>query len=438
MATTYILRLVRANATHYDLLTHCPTVIPDPKYEYDDDSPPRLGSILQRWLIKGIMYGAGAVATETAWAALRAKIEDPTSAPDGIRLIRNETAGDTIIERMDPQASTAWADFRVNWMRPILSDGMWRSEVAYEMEVEARKNFALGSGIVNLEQQERWSYDARGLLTHSLTGVVRTAAGGAEAVARTLGLADPGGSYAFATKGPQGVDVEVLDSGGRQARFTSIVQEAGAQLPSNTAADYSEQVATASDGVEETTTTVVSAEGTGAATAARSARPATRLIVSDVRIDAPQRRASATYVTVRRASGQPVAVIHRTVSIRPGGNPLRYRPVSGAAPHRHLLAAEPAEVVEAVTVELLGINDPSAFVVPVPLAVAGLVEDRSRREVGAPQRTRHGIDHSGDRNVATLRRFYSAANADGLDALIGEALNHTPATVPLTGEVSRA
>lgn len=405
---SFTVRLRRSGSTVYTFSTPTPFVEVSTVPAYDTDEPPVLAGLDRTWTVTGYLRGATEAATITAWDALKSVLDTAATAPDGIQLLRDGNVVDSIATEQ------GYEGVRVLSYEAPRSDLQWRGEVRFSIRVTGRKRLATtvtSAGTISLlETTESWSYSESGLLTHTLRGRVEVSSGSAVSVARLLGLTNPGGSFAFSTNGPEGVDVEQLDAADRSASFVSTVQEAGATLPGSVGAGFRKTTTTETASGFTVTTVEATAVGIGAEAAVRAARPG-GTSSERVSVDPFGRSATATYVVKAPVGGSGSSVLraHR-ITTRGGGRPRRFSVMSGGRPPiAHLLAFEPVEVDEEGVVEVVG-NAPGTDLFKIPTPVPGLVEDTNRLALSAPERVEIGRDRAQDRWQVRFSRGYVATS----------------------------
>ncbi len=402
---SYEVRLTRGGTSVFTFGSHTPFVEPEHSYEHDQNEPPRLVSIAKTWTIEGRLYGANEAEVVSQWTALTKALEDPAQAPDGVELLRDGT----VVEAITP----AWGfgRFRVEQLAAPRVERAWRTELHFVTRISGVK--ALGGAgsnpsakVSKLTQTESWAYGESGLLTKTLSGEVEVVKGAkATELARTLGLKLPGPHFAFVTRGPEGVNVERLDEADSRARFTSIVQESGASLPSGVAPSFGRAVHVTRSNGEALTTITVNASGPGAEAAVRREKPSGTLTES-VTVDPHKRSAVAVYVTSRLDGGRLLRT-HR-LTTRGGGRPIRYtRRTGGRPPAKHVLPRAEVEIQEEIQVEVTGTPGLNDWQLPAPLG--GLDEDTSELSFAPfPTRVVIGATRAADKWLMGVRRVYRA------------------------------
>lgn len=431
---SYTVRLRKSAATVYTFTSPTPFVAPVHAYEHDDSEPPRLAVLAKTWVLQGVLYAASEALAVAAWDGLKALLDVPASIPDGVQLLRGATLVDSIATEDGYEA------VKVETLESPRTDLQWRGEMAFSLRVTGRKRFTTtttSAGVISkISTQETWAYDEAGLLTRTLTGELEAASGSAVAIARTLGLALPGGDYAYETNGPDGVDVERLDLADRRARFTSRVRQAGATLPGGVGPSFSKRTSVSRGGGSVVTTVSATARGTGAEAAVRAARPSGQLAAEEVDVDPFGRSASATYVSREPDTGAPILKFHR-LSTRGGGRPRAWSRMSGGRPPiLHVLSFGPVELEEECLIELVG-NAPGTDSYKFPGPVPGLVEDTSKMSFDGPTRIAVGASRSQDVwQMRLVRGYVGASLPEVLAAASKQALAPGSGSTP-TAEAAR-
>ena len=400
---SFEVRLVRGGQPFFTFGSHTPFLEPEHQYDHNQMEPPRLVSVTKTWTVDGRLYGSSEAEVIALWTALTKALEDPTQYPEGAELLRDGTVVEAI------SAALGYRHFRIEHLGAPRIERAWRAELRFVTKISGVRVFpGLGanSKVSKLTLNESWAYTEAGLLTKTLSGELEVITGEkASLVARTLGLKLPGQSFGFVTAGPEGVNTEQLDQADLTARFTSIIQEAGAPLPSGVGPSYSRSLHVTRSSGETMTTTTVTATGPGAEAAVRRERPQAVLSES-VTVDAFRRTATAVYVQEKLDLGRLLRT-HRFTT-RGGGRPIRFtRRTGGRLPAKHVLPRAEVEVQEEIQVEILGSPGIADFAVPAP--PAGLDEDTSELAFAPfPTRVALGATRAQDRWVMGVRRVYRA------------------------------
>lgn len=387
-----------------------PFLSPAISYEHDDQEPPRRSASRVTWKITAKLYGADEEAVKDAWLELRAAIESSTSPVQGAQLLH----GETVIEEVSPEGG--YDEFKVESLGSPESDPQWTAEMVAVIVVSAIKRIetgTTGSTIAELKQTLTYSYGEEGLVTKTLEGEVSATSGNsAETIARTLGLELPSTSFAYVTRGPEGVDVEVLDRADRKAHFTSTVRESGRVLPGGVGPGFSVDVETITVDGEEITTTTVTAEGPEAVAAVKGRRPSGKLSETQRQNDW-RRTAGAVYVT-RKTSPTATPLKRRAFTTSGGGRAITWtRRTGGRKPIKHLGSFAPVTIDETITLERTGSPERllTDQIIPAPLDKVNAPEDTSGfRLEGGPDLVEKGKDASGDRWQIKIHRRYAAAD----------------------------
>jgi hypothetical protein len=424
---TFSVRFVKKGAAHYPFAA-APFVAPEHTYEYDLSLPPRLVAIVKTWTLQGILYGAGDAALGAAWDGLKSKIEDPTSYPDGIELLRDAIVFESI------SAAGWYDDWRIERLSSPRTALQWRGELRFTLRVVGRRRLPTAGKVSKLTASETWAYDEAGLLTRTLTGDLEVTDGSATALARTLGLKVPGNTFAFVTAGPEGVDVVRLSPSDLKARFTSTIKESGAALPDQVGPSFVlETETTIRDGVA-TKTTHVTAAGPGAVAAIQAQVAAGRLHEA-TGSDPHRKTAHGTFVETKPETGTQVLKLHR-FSVSGGNQPIAFtRRTGGRRPVSHALSYTPVDVVELI--EVLTWGPPATASIKLPSPVAGLVEDRDAWRLVGPERTAIGKDETADTWTTRVTRLYRAAQLDPVFTPLFQSVLVPGAGTTLDDEVAR-
>jgi hypothetical protein len=424
----------------YTFATHTPFTSLTRKYDFDDSQPPRLVSTVSTWTLDGIILGTESTLA-TDYAALKAKLENPNTYPDGLELVKDPS---TVVETL-----SGYAEFKVELLELPQSDRQWRTEIRFRVKVSGKQRYAqagtLPPNLADYKVTHSWSYDETGLATETLQGEIEVSSGSAVATARLLGLTLSGTSR-FVTNGPEGVDVEQLDRADRKARFTSTMRELGLSAPASVGPSFSvtRQTTVQANG-EELTTTSVSAAGAGAESAVKSYRPAS-VFTESVSVDNFQRRSSGTFVTKKIITQK----THR-FTVTGGGRGFRWtRRTNGRKPARHTASFGEVTIREDFRVETLGDPSPEKFKIPVALTdvpsnggdAGSIALDTSGFELQGPEVLEFGKDRASTKWAITLHRRYQCASFAEAAAAIFRAAAQDQATrgdgaVFLAGEISK-
>ena len=422
----WAIRIRRGAATVLTYDTPTPYADPVNVYEHDDSEPPRITAVRKTWTIEGLFVGTAA-AVATAWGTLTALLENTASPPDGVQLVRDPSGAAAVVDSISDETAGV-NEVRFEQLEVVRTAGVWDVELAFRVRVTGVLRFADADGIVSLTQTDSYAYDARGLLTRTLVSEVETISGtSAEEKARTLGLELPGASFAYLTRGPEGVDVDILNTADTRARATSVYQEAGDAIPAGVSPGFSVQVTETASAGERTTVTTITAEGESsdlALAAVRAQKPGS-VEVSVESYDQWQRRATGVYTTRRKEAGRRLLRLHSFAS-RGGGAPIRHTPKTGRrAPQRHVLPLTAVEIVESIRVEVTGVPTMDAFTIPAALDAAKFPEDTDSRSFAWPRRVRIGQTRAGDEWLFELARVYRPTGSIGegdLPTALGRAL----------------
>jgi hypothetical protein len=409
---SFDVRLTRGGQPFFTFGSHTPFLEPEHRYDHNETEPPRLVSVTKTWTVDGRLYGASEAEVLAAWTALTKALEDPAQYPEAAELRRDGV----VVEAISP--ATGYRRFRIEHLSAPRIERAWRTELRFVAKISGVRVFpafgSTNSPVSKLTLSESWAYAETGLLTRTLTGELEVVTGAkASAVARTLGLKIPGPNFGFVTRGPEGVDVERLDEADLKARFTSIVQEAGAPLPTGVAPSYARTLHVTRSNGETLSTVTANASGPGAEAAVRAEKPAGTLTES-VTVDPFRRTATAVYVTSKLEGGR-LLRSHR-FSTRGGGRPIRYtRRTGGRLPAKHVLQRAEVEIQEEISIEVTGTPGMQDFTLPAPLA--GVDEDTSELSFSPfPTRVVLGATRAADKWVMGVRRVYRAHSlGDTLD-----------------------
>lgn len=417
---SYTVRLRRYNGSSWETAYTFPInpfLSPLAVNEHNDAEPPRITATRWTWALEALLDGAGEEAVHDKWTELREAIEGEPPV-QGVQLLRDGV----VVEDISPEGG--YQQVKVEQLSSPKTDTQWTTDVTVQMRVTGYKRIANPSApdpdsgevggedgetdpVGALEQTLSYDYDPNGLATKTLSGVVETVTGvSAEALARAFTLPLPGSEWAYVTRGPEGVNVEVLDQANTRARFTSVIRQSGAPLPAGVGPDFKAIVETTTADGKETTKTTVTAVGPSALAAVRSKRPAGK-VFEQITSDPHGRAAQAVYIQEAKAPNAPPVRRHRFV-ITGGGRPIRWtRRAGGREPAKHIGSATEVLIEEECTVERYGrpagIQD---FKFPSPLS--NVDQDTSRTRHEAPERE-IGKDESADKWIATIHRFYTAA-----------------------------
>lgn len=380
---------------------------------------------MKTWNLEGTLYGNPPTA---AWDALKAKIEDPKSYPDGIELLRDGNVIESI------SAKGGYDDWRIERLTSPKTDLQWRGELRFTLKVVGRRRLATTNKISKLTQTETWSYDEAGLLTRTLAGDVEVTDGSAVAQARTLGLKIPGNTFGFVTNGPEGVDVERLDLADLKARYTSTIRESGAQLPDAVAPNFTLEVESQIRDGLQITTTRVHATGTGALAAVQKELAPGRLHEA-ISQDAHTRTAQGVFVESKPATGDELLRLHR-FNVSGGNRGIAFTRRTGARkPADHTLSFSPVDVVE--TIEVLTWGKPATLKIKLPSPVSGLVEDRDAWRLTGPERVTIGKDDTADEWATHVTRVYRAADLTNVFTPVLQSVIAPGAGTTLEDEIAR-
>lgn len=415
---SYSVRLRRRNdsdtdwETVYEFAVN-PFLSPSITYEHDDQEPPLVSASKVTWKLTAKLLGSDEEAVKDAWLELRAAIEAVDTPAQGVQLLHNGT----VVEEVSSEGG--YDECKIESLGSPESDQQWTTEVVAVVVVSGVKRVdtgGLGGGISLLTQTLSYSYGESGLVTKTLDGEVTVTTGfSAEEIARTLGLELPSTSFAYVTRGPEGVDVEILNRADTKAHFTSVVRESGKVLPGGVGPSFSVEVETVTiDGID-VVTTKVDAEGPEAVAAVKSKRPSSR-VAETQRYNEYARTASAVYIQKKTAIG--ANVMKRRSFTTSGGGRITTWSVrnGGRKPTRHYGSFAPVIVDEVLTLERTGGPDLllTALYLPDAITADGLEEDIGGFRVdGAPDMIEKGKDASGDRYQIRVHRRYTA---DGFPA----------------------
>lgn len=437
---SFTVRFIRSAATHFTFASPTPFLAPRHVQEHDDQQPPKPVALRKTWTVEGVLYGTETT-LPTAWDALKAKIEDPTSYPDGIELVRDPA---TVIDSI--RTTDGFDEFRVEELVVQRTDLMWRAELRFTVRVSARKRFVTGGGatgisanVAGFTQTESFDYDESGLCTRTLQGEIEVVAGASAVTeARALGYGTslnplPSDSFGFVTAGPEGVNVERLDRADRKARFVSIIRENAEELPSGVGPGFSVEIETRTAEGEEIETKTVTAVGPSAFDAVKAQRPAGKL-EEVLRHNDRLRTASGVFVRKKPAPGRELR--RHEFAFSGGGRPEVYTLKTGARPPSgHVLAFRPVEITEEIVVAKKNPSTSLDFKVPRP--VVGLREDTGAWRMGGPVRTTIAKDPSGDEWSVVIRRTYRAPSFDGAFAAVMQSVFTPDRTLTLDDEIAR-
>lgn len=203
---------------------------------YNVGNPPVLAQIREVWEFVDARVKSTDDTTDTLWsvriAALRSAIEQRTAHPTFVRLVRNPRAtGEAVVITLGPPD---YEDLRIETVEggqdPDAPDVSWSRTGTFTITVSAVKKLPDAvTGIVTFEQRATTTFRF-GLRTLEWRTTITTKEGvSAVAKAKLFGrLPDAllAGDHAFQTNGPDGIDIEELDSDetqGSTARVTTAV-----------------------------------------------------------------------------------------------------------------------------------------------------------------------------------------------------------------------
>lgn len=412
MSSPFSVRLRRYNEddaaweTAYTFAAN-PFISPEHSYEHDDQEPPRVTTVKKTWKLEFRLYGADDEDTIEKWTEIRDVIEG-SSPINGVQLLHF----DTVVEEISSEGD--YDEVKVERFASPQEDLQWQTGMTATLQVSGVKRIATveGDTISALTQTLTYSYDDSGLLTKTLAGDVTVVSGSAEEKARTLGLSIPSSFFAYVTRGPEGVDVEVLNRADTRARFTSIIQESGSALPGGVAPGFSLNIRTRTEDGDEITTTTVEARGPEAFAAVKSKRPTGRL-VEELEHDDFRRTARAVYISKKQATGAS-QVKRQVFRASGGGQQILYTERDGSrTPVEHVGPFLSVLIDEEITLEVTGQKGTIDYKLPAALSGSGVREDTSGFSAVGPLRSEKGKDLSADRWSLTVKRRYTARSFYG-------------------------
>ncbi|HBP17418.1 MAG TPA: hypothetical protein DEA08_06465 [Planctomycetes bacterium] len=292
----------------------------------DAADPPEITEVREVWEIPGARLVASDGRPETFWKEWRAFLARLRVRGQGfplwVRLVRDPggaaqtvwTLGAPDHERFKIEELSASSD-------ELAPTATWRILAPVTLVVSAVQRFADPNGIVGWDQEVRSSYDAGGL--HALEWqTTLTTREGVDAVdkARRFGridIAPFGGSYSYATNGPDGVEVVTSDADEPNQRtptsctVLSRIKQWGVHVgttspgSSPTEVGYSVRTRAAKD--ERSTTYRATARGPGALAWVEGRRPGGPIETAEVLHEEAIRYAEGTWVVKEPAPDQPDA-----------------------------------------------------------------------------------------------------------------------------------
>lgn len=424
-----------------------PFLEPLHSFDFDDSDPARLVAINRTWVIDGVLRGDDATVT-TAWNALVAILEDHTNYPNGIQFLRDAA----VVQQIS--AASGYSLFKVEQLESPRSDTHWVTEARFKLRVTGRRrlaaDFSTGgteasnasalvglTNITKIEQREAWIYSPTGLLRQTLSGRVEVSSGDAVEVARFLALELPGDSFAYETRGPEGLDVTREDLAGRIATYTCVIQECGVALRPQVAADFSRNVLVDRREGKERTVTTVSASGLGAYAAVIAERPGGPITREVIEQNEATRTARATYEQEGTfESDASVKKTHKFV-VTGGGIPVRFTErTGGLLPVPHKLPRTAVKIVETFDVEFVGAPKITSFKFPRRLEAEGLIEDTDAGEQRWPE-AKQGVGEGASAWTAGVTRVYWAASLENLLIVIGLGALEPKDDESFEGEVNK-
>lgn len=146
--------------------------------------------------------------------------------------------GSTVLHEIN---TTTHYKFKINEIQMEESPGLNVNHIVFNFKLTATRslNGSVDSeggettSVSKLEQRLEFDYDQGGFLTKTLSGLVRTQGGGAEAAARVLGKLElPSNFFRYVFNGPEGTKVTVNSSpADDEATFLCAVQEQALEYP---------------------------------------------------------------------------------------------------------------------------------------------------------------------------------------------------------------
>lgn len=398
-----------------------PFIEPKITLEHDDQEPPMVSAERVAWKVTAKLYGADNDAVKDAWLELRAAISNPAAPAQGIQFLHD----DTVIEEISSEGG--YDEVKIESLASPESDAQWMTEMVAVLTVSGVKRLETGgsgTGISTLTQRLTYAYGEEGLLTKTLEGELTVTTGfSAEAVARTLGLELPSTSFAYVTRGPEGVDITLLDRSDRRVSFTSSIQESGVAIPGGVGPGFSVDIETTTVDGEEVTTTTVTAEGPEAVAAVKSKRPSGKLLETQAKND-NRRTARAVYIT-KKTAPTATPLKKRVFTTTGGGRPIRWtRRTGGRSPIKHVGAFAEVVVEEIVTLERTGSPEQLLAGFFMPRALVGVDQDTNGSRIDGPDKTQSGKDANADVwQVRVHRRYVATDFSTAFAAVAQSALN---------------
>lgn len=413
---SYSVQFVRGGSVIYSFPAAA-FVQPQHDYTFNDAQPPLPTAVNKAWTIEGILAGTSEVSTETLWTDLVAILENPAAYPDGVQLLQ----GVSVIEEISFAAGYDLVKVeQITSPRSVKPELQWHSEMRFAVRVSGRRRLV---NVTRLEQHDSFAYDEAGLLTRTLAGTVETKSGtSAKGQAATFGLSLPGPAYGFLTNGPGGVNVEQLDAADTKATFVSSYQQTGQALPAGVGPSFSVSLESTTTSGELITVTTVSARGPGAMAAVSAKAPAGAIFSRVVKSDAWGLTATGIFVTKQLATPGRLLMLW-TFDVTGGGPGAGSTERTGQRPPAlHVLPLSVVEIVETISIDVVGAPQDGDFLIPAPLAIEGVIEDQGpgKRRTAGPRCVQFGTTHAGDRWTFAVTRTYLAAEMPDLPTVIGQ------------------
>lgn len=278
-------------------------------------NPPEVIEIREVWEIPGARVVASDGTSATFWREWtqflgRLRQRGP-AFPLWVRLIRDPAGQGEVVWTLGPPTHEQFKVELVSAGTDEVAPGAtWRVLAPVTLVVSAVQRFADPNGIVGWDQEVSSSYDPGGL--HVLEWRTSlTTREGTDAVEKAkrfgrIEIAPFGGSYTYATNGPDGVEVLATDSDVPNQRTPTVCHvvsrirqwgiHVGTTAPGTSPSEVSSSVRTRTDDDGRTTTYRASARGPGALAWVEGRRPGGTLHTDEVLHDEATRYAEGTWV----------------------------------------------------------------------------------------------------------------------------------------------
>lgn len=213
-----------------------PLYQPSFRPRYNASEPPAVVACDERWDLEEIyLLHNSSSDLITDFNLLRAAVQSRSAPITGAVFKKDGSAVHTM-------STSTHKGFMLSALDVIPDPANWVNHVKLKLILEATLQNVNSSGsssgdsqestVSELTQELEFQYDERGFLRKSLRGTLRVLNGGVEAIARTFRLTLPDDTYQYITKGPEGVNVKILDFPTRnKASFESTIQQTGLSIP---------------------------------------------------------------------------------------------------------------------------------------------------------------------------------------------------------------